>query len=410
MLLNFSIMKQTFNPNELVRYLKAGELIRNNTEIDDIKKELEVQEKEILSETFEFDISDCRNFFYVKNLAQKLVLRKLNDNIKRIYKDEQANRKFIIQQVKTLLKEDAPFWIIKTDIKSFYESIDRQRILKKLKDDAMLSHYSINLLKKIFENPILKDEPGLPRGLNTSATLSEIYLRKFDRWLQCYPGVYFNTRFVDDIIIFVSSKEQALQLWEILDLKLNNFCSLNINWEKTELIDGTNFKVLKNQYSRKVKHNNIEYLGYKFSLNNRERKVKTLHISIADKKVKKIKTRIVYSFIDYIDNKNFDLLLKRIRFLTGNYGIKKSSDGSILKAGIFFNYTHISEYQTLDDLNIFLRKIIFSKSKGLGVKLHPILNNNQRSVLKRLCFRSGFKNKTYKGFSYAEMGDIIKCW
>jgi hypothetical protein len=404
-------MKQTFNSKELIRHLKTGELIRNGIDIDNIKDELDTLENEILSETFEFDIADSGNFFDVKNLSEKLVLRKLNDNVRRIYKDEQANRKFIIQQVKTLLKEDAPFWVIKTDIKSFYESIDRQRILKKLKDDAMLSYYSINLLRKIFNNPTVRNEPGLPRGLNTSATLSEIYLRKFDKWLQCYPGVYFNARFVDDIIIFVSNKEQALELWNSIESKLDHFCSLKINWEKTELIDGTNFKVLQNNYSRTVKHNHIEYLGYRFSLDDPNKKRdKVLHISIADKKVKKIKTRLVNSFLDYIDNKNFALLLKRIQFLTGNYGIKKSNDGSILKAGIFFNYTHINQTQILDDLNIFLRKIIYSRGKGLGLKLYPLLNNNQKNVLKRYCFKSGFKNKTYKGFSYADMGDIINCW
>lgn len=274
----------------------------------------------------------------------------------------------------------------------------------------MLSYYSINLLKKIFDNPTLNYAPGLPRGLNTSSTLSEIYLRKFDKWLQCYPGVYYNARFVDDIIIFVSNKEHAYDLLNLIELKLEDFCSLNINWEKTELIDGTNFKVLEKRYSRKTKHNNIEYLGYKFSLDNNNRKEKALQISIAHKKVKKIKTRIVYSFLDYIDNKDFNLLLKRIQFLTGNYGIKKSSDGSILKAGIFFNYTHINQFEILDDLNLFLRKIIYSRGKGFGSRLYPLLDNNQRNILKRYCFKSGFKNKTYKGFSYADMGEIINCW
>lgn len=126
-------MKQTFNSKELIRHLKTGELIRNSIDIEDIKDEIDRLETQILLETFEFDITDSGNFFDVKNLSEKLILRKLNDNVKRIYKDEQANRKFIIQQVKTLLKEDAPFWIIKTDIKAFYESIDRLKILKKIK-------------------------------------------------------------------------------------------------------------------------------------------------------------------------------------------------------------------------------------------------------------------------------------
>lgn len=404
-------MKQTFNSKELIRYLKTGELIRNSLDIDDIREELDLLETEILAETFEFDIVDSEFFFDVKNLSEKLILRKLNDNIKRIYKDEQANRKFIVQQVKTLLNEDAPFWIIKTDIKAFYESIDREKILKKMKDDAMLSYYSFNLLKKIFENPVVQAQSGLPRGLNTSATLSEIYLRKFDKWLQCFPGVYYNARFVDDIIIFVSNEKQALQLWELLEPKLDQFCSLKINWEKTELIDGTNFKVIAKKHHRKIKNNNIEYLGYRFYLDNpNNKKDKKLHITIAGKKIKKIKTRIVYSFLDHIDNPDFDLLLKRIKFLTGNYGIKKSNDGSILKAGIFFNYTHMNQFGTLEELNLFLRKIIYSRHTGFGTKLYPLLTNGQRNILKRYCFKSGFENKTYKGFSFADMAQIIDCW
>src|SRR5690606_3867080 len=129
-------MKQNFNSKELVKYLKKGELIRNELEKEDVIIDIDDIESQILQETFEFNILDNQEYYHVNDLPEKLILRKLNDNIKRIYKDEQANRKFIIQQVKTLLNENAPFWIIKTDIKSFYESIDRNKILKKIKDDA----------------------------------------------------------------------------------------------------------------------------------------------------------------------------------------------------------------------------------------------------------------------------------
>lgn len=237
-------MKQNFNSKELVKYLKKGELIRNELEKGDIVTEIDDIETRILNETFEFNIYDNEEYYLINDVSEKLILRKLNDNIKRIYKDEQANRKFIIQQVKTLLNDDAPFWIIKTDIKSFYESIDRDKILKKMKDDAMLSYYSIQLLKKIFTNPIISNNKGLPRGLNISSTLSEIYLRKFDKWIHSFSGVYFYARFVDDIIIFLSNKEKAENLYNNLEVNLKELCSLEINADKTELIDGTNFKIL----------------------------------------------------------------------------------------------------------------------------------------------------------------------
>jgi hypothetical protein len=403
-------MKQNFNSKELVKYLKKGELIRNELEKEDVIIDINDIESKILQETFEFNILDSHEYYHVKDLSEKLILRKLNDNIKRIYKDEQANRKFIIQQVKTLLNENAPFWIIKTDIKSFYESIDRNKILKKIKDDAMLSYYSIHLLKKIFDNELISNHSGLPRGLNISSTLSEIYLRKFDKWVNNFSGVYFYARFVDDIIIFLSNKENANDLYNSLETNLMEICSLEINEDKTELIDGSTFKIIFKKNTKKFLHNNIEYLGYKFYLESSSKNNKTVKISIADKKVKKIKTRITRSFLDFVKNKDFNLLDKRIKFLTGNYGIRKNNDGSVLKAGIFYNYTHLDNEEILIELNKYLRKIIFSQNRSFGNKLYPLLNNAQRDILKKYCFKTGFKKKTYNSFSFKTMREIIKCW
>jgi len=404
-------MKQNFDSQELIKYLKKGELIRNDLEKEDVESEILNLEQQILNESFEFDFKFNGEYYFLENISQKLILRKLNDNIKRIYKDEQANRKFIIQQVKTLLSETAPFWIIKTDIKSFYESINNDRIFRKLKNDAMLSYYSIFLIKKIFENNIISST-GLPRGLNISASLSEIYMRNFDKAIQRYNDVFYYARFVDDIIIFLNNKESALELFQNLNLIISNEkIDLKINDEKTELIDGANFKILKKGYNRRPIHNNIEYLGYKFHLSDSENKRENkLKISIADKKTKKIKSRIVKSYVDFLRTNDFELLKKRVRFLTGNYGINKSNDGSVLKAGIYYNYPHINDLEILKELNQFHKKIVYSRNGNLGVKLNAILTSNQRDILKKHCFVAGFRNKTYNSFTYVEMNKIIQSW
>ena len=405
-------MKQNFNSQELIKYLKKGELIRNELEKEDVEAEIDILEEQILNESFEFDIKFNDDYYFLESISQKLILRKLNDNIKRIYKDEQANRKFIIHQAKTLLNETAPFWIIKTDIKAFYESIDRDRIFRKLKNDAMLSYYSISLLKKIFENTNIASHSGLPRGLNISSSLSEIYMRNFDKTLQRHKDVYYYARFVDDIIIFLNNKESAFELFDNLNNIISNEkLDLKINDEKTELIDGTNFKILKKGYNKKPIHNNIEYLGYKFYLNEVESKRENkLQISIAGKKINKIKTRIVKSYVDFTITNDYELLKKRIKFLSGNYGISKSNDGSILKAGIYFNYTHLNNLEILKELNVFHKKIIFSKKGSLGTKLNVKLSSQQRNTLKKHCFIAGFRNKTYNSFTFVEMGQIIKSW
>lgn len=404
-------MKQNFDSHELLKYLKK-ELFHNNLVKEDIESQVLELEQQILNESFEFDIKYNGEYYFLENISQKLLLRKLNDNIKRIYKDEQANRKFIIQQVKTLLNENAPFWIVKTDIKSFYESIDRNRIFKKLKNDAMLSYYSIFLLKKIFEAININCPTGLPRGLNISSSLSEIYMRNFDKAIQRFEDVFFYARFVDDIIIFLNNKESANELYDNLNLIISNEnLTLQINEEKTELIEGLNFKLLKKGYKRPPIHNNIEYLGYKFYLNDAETKRENkLRISIADKKVKKIKTRIVKSYVDFTQTNDFELLKKRVKFLTGNYGISKSSNGSILKAGIYYNYTHINELEILNELNQFHKKLLYSKKGNLGIKLTKNLQNSQKEILKKYCFIAGYRKKTFNTFSYVEMGQIIQSW
>lgn len=405
-------MIQNFNSQELIKYLKKGELIRNELEKEDVEIEISVLEEQILNENFEFDIKFNDEYYFIENITQKLLLRKLNDNIKRIYKDEQANRKFIIHQVKNLLNENAPFWIIKTDIKAFYENIDRDRIFRKLKNDAMLSYYSIYLLRKVFENQNIISQSGLPRGLNISSSLSEIYMRNFDKAIQRHEDVYYYARFVDDIIIFLNNKESAMKLFQNLNSILKKEkIDLEINTDKTELIEGINFRILKKGYNRKPIHNSIEYLGYKFYLNENESKRENmLQISIADKKIKKIKTRVIKSYIEFANNIDFEILKKRIKFLSGNYGISKSIDGSILKAGIYFNYTHINNLEILKQLNTFHKKIIYSRKGSLGKKLNLKLSNIQRNALKKHCFIAGFRNKTFNSFTYLEMGQIIKIW
>ncbi len=405
-------MNQNFNSKELKRHLKKGELYRNEIIESQLDTELDNIEKKIVENNFTFNIKKNESYFFVETLPEKLLLRKLNDNIKRIYKDEQANRKFVIQQIKILLAEDTAFWVIKTDIKSFYESIDRNKIFNKLKNDAMLSYYSILLINSIFNNSIVKENNGLPRGINISSTLSEIYMRKFDKWIQRFSDVYYYARFVDDIIIFISNKLSAIKMLGLLDDKLRETTSnLEINKSKTELFEGERILRIEDLTNNKTKKANIEFLGYDFRISkDSTKKKKLITISIAEKKIKKIKTRIVRAYLDYLKNKDFELLNKRIIFLSGNYGISKSFDNSILKAGIYYNYSHLNNYDKLSELNTFHRKLLFSKRNNLGSRVSLNLTDNQKNILKKYCFKTGFYKKIYTSFSYQEMSEITNCW
>ena len=75
--------------------------------------------------------------------------------------------------------------------------------------------------------------------------------------------------------------------------------------------------------------------------------------------------------MDYIKNQRYSLLKKRMKYLTSNYTFKKSENGE-LKAGIFYNYPHLSkDDQSLLELDRFYHKIIFSKNGTIGKDLIP---------------------------------------
>lgn len=445
-------MNQSFQRQQLIRLCKKAEYIDYGMTIKELTDSLDTLYEEIANDSFDFSLKQFNEYFLTEDLPNKLILRKLNDNIKRIYKDEQANRRIIISQVKTLLSETCPFWVIKTDIKRFYESIDRERMISKFQDDSMLSYQSRFLLKKVFENPKLTGKTGVPRGMNISATMSELYMRKFDKWVRTYDSVYYYARFVDDIIIFSNSIKDSLNLIADLNPQLNALAEgLSINQDKTELFDGSSLEKLNitngNRIHKSLKHK-LDYLGYSFSkriipekivlkkLQNINRlrytceekysviennpvsvifldtiqreKYSSLIVSIADKKVKKIKTRIIKALLDFSKNKNFDLLEKRIQFLTGNYSIRRSEEGNSLRAGIYYNYLQVTNHSVFIELNQFLRKSIFSRNPSFGVKIN--LSRVQKNKLSKYCFLAGFENKVHFEFSYNEMQDIIKCW
>lgn len=443
-------MNQSFQKQQVIRLCKIAEYIDYGMTIDELSEALDSSYLNIANDTFEFSLKEVSEYYLTDDLPNKLILRKLNDNIKRIYKDEQSNRRLIISQVKTLLSETCPFWVIKTDIKSFYESIDRTKLISKFHDDSILSYQSKFLLKKIFENPIIKESTGVPRGMNISSTMSELYMRKFDKYIRTYDSVYYYARFVDDIIVFSNSLKDSLKLISNLNEQLSTLAEgLSINQNKTELFDGKTLENLDIVTGKKIdKKLKLNYLGYGFSKQFLDQKLvkkefknvrnlkytidpkyssfeyepishvffetiqhkrfSELSVSIAENKIIKIKTRVIKALLDFSKNKNFILLEKRIKFLTGNYSIRKSEDGNSLRAGIYYNYLQVTDKAVFNDLNYYFRKAIYSKSSNFGIKIG--LSSIQKQKLLKYCFLAGFENKTYFEFTFLEMKEIIKCW
>ena len=140
--------------------------------------------------------------------------------------------------------ENESRYCLKLDIHHFYQSIDKD-ILKKL-------------FRRKFKDPELLDltdiiidscPKGLPIGSYLSQYLANFYLSYFDHWLAEELGVKRIIRYMDDIVIFSSSKEQLHEWFDKMKAYLNDNLHLEIKG---------NYQVFETRVR------GLDFVGYRF--------------------------------------------------------------------------------------------------------------------------------------------------
>lgn len=352
---------------------------------------------------FRMNHVNLANVFSVRNLVDCLAIRKLNDNISRLFEIKQADRHRIVPQVKTLLNESGSYWARRLDIKGFYESIDRSTILNHLRREERLSLDSMTIAEKLLTHSTFTSTTGLPRGIALSATLSEMYMQEFDSMLKRSPDIYFYARYVDDIFILYHRPPEKT----IAELQKLLPKGLSFNTSKCEDLHHPSDAPVKGPKST------IDYLGYEFKfLPKHANKASALEVGISQRKIKRIKTRIILALTNFSKNENFDLLLARVKFLTSNYRIASDGEQGNLYAGVHFNHmlvdtTRVSDFIALDK---FLQSSIFCKRGSLGKRLFNKLNDAQRQELCRYSFKEGHTKKIVRKFTHEQMQQISAAW
>ena len=333
-----------------------------------------------------------------------LILRKLDRNIRAIYGVKQANRDDMVHQVKSLMREGCAFTVLRLDIRSFYESIDRERVLSQIVRDSILSYTSRTLLRKLFEAPQLAGRRGVPRGLGVSATLAELYVRGLDRHICSLRHVYFYGRYVDDMVVFTHADPVVAE--DDIQAALKPL-SLKLHPDKRTILTCC---ATKNRGDRSF--HGFDFLGYHTRCRrylDDKRGWRDVEVRIAQKKVKKIKSRIAHALVDYVSTPDFPLLLRRMRFLAGNYTLR-GTDGSGLCGGIYYNYHHITDHCDLDDLDGFFRRLVFARTGSIGRRLYPRLTDAQRRDLVRIGFKAAFAQRFTRRLPWGEMKELRRCW
>jgi len=266
----------------------------------------------------------------------------------------------------------------------------------------------------LFSELSAKNILGLPRGLAISATLSEYVLRRFDKVLSDREGVYFYERFVDDIIIVADPRETSKSISRFIRKNLPH--GLSLNAKKTQTYDFIE-TVVKQSETSSI-HNQVNFLGYTFKVFQRQKQTKfepitrRVIVDISSSKTKKIKTRLVKSFMQFCADGDFQTLQSRIKLLSGNYTIYDQGRGVRRKAGIFFNYSIADPDQSnsLKELDGFLKKILLSNTGSLCSQLQAKLSKQQRRMLLKHSFLEGFKKRVFYNFSGSQLVTLMRCW
>jgi retron-type reverse transcriptase len=123
-------------------------------------------------------------------------------------------------------KINKEFYILKCDISKFFNSIDKtilfQIISRKVKDKKFL-----NCTYKILFDGTYKI--GIPIGNYTSQFFANIYLNELDHFVKEKLQIKYYVRYMDDFILLVNDKNQAIEIKKKLEDFLQNKLHLKLN-------------------------------------------------------------------------------------------------------------------------------------------------------------------------------------
>jgi len=361
-----------------------------------IDAELEVVSKTIKSKSFSFDVCESGKYsgksVYAipKTEATYFAIKQLQQNLKKLYQVKQQNKDRIIPQLKSLLKDPFPKYIIRTDIKSFYESIDQGKLEKKLYDSPSLSFTSKRMIKRILKSywELPSKPKGIPRGIGVSPYLAELYLKEFDVSVGVMPDLIYYARYVDDIILVFSPSPTSNTIQYLA--KMEEYIGelgLSLN-TKTKEIDAT-----------ESTSEAFDYLGYRFKFNNNKAQ---LYIRV--KKINLYKKKLDLIFDDYVSKQHKNpvkyrkLLIRRIRFLTGNVKLLNSKKSVLV--GIYYSHRHLDNTNFLGALDGYLLRNIHTK----------ITNPQLKNRLLKIKFSEGFNKRIFRKFTTKQLSEITEVW
>jgi hypothetical protein len=333
---------------------------------------------------FSIERNDAQAFFSLKQLQRSL---------KSSYEIDICDRNQTIRQIKSILESKLDLKIFRTDVKSFFESIPYKFILEKLKKDNILPPQFIRMIEGVFDFYKNKtgQDIGIPRGLGISSYLAELYMQEFDKQIKIRDDVIYYARYVDDIILILSSQPSNEETINASKTHVENL-SLSLNDSKTEEI----------QWNGTVQESvNLTFLGYQFCKCTNGKLIVTISENKIERYKKKIDSAILCYQIERQQNQKRAkrMLEQRIKLLTSNFRLINNK--SNVYAGVYFSNIEITDTQQLTQLDNYLcEKLNAAKIADLSAD----------SKLLSYKFIDGFNGKKFITLNPNKIKQLTSVW
>lgn len=323
-------------------------------------------------------------------------LKQLQYNFRKLYKVKQASRYAIVSHLKGLLSDKFPKFVVRTDLKSFYETIPHDKLKQKLNADNLLTSYSKRIISQILNQykSLSNSSDGLPRGIGISAYLAELYMRESDATFRSMQDVSYYARYVDDfVIIFTPSASNRVddylpRIDEILEKKFLLERNKTPNKTQTANVDGGPGVISR-----------IDYLGYSIKFGDGD-----VNLELLPVKVNRYKKKVDLALDTYLNFSKVDkkearkLLIKRIRYLTGNTRLHNNKSNILV--GVYFSNSLLSNSSVFRNLDNYLTAQIIRKIDSVSLQKR----------LRKYRFEDGFTGKRFSRFTTVELAKMLKIW
>lgn len=185
------------------------------------------------------------------NIRDRIVQKTLNKNVlvpvlrKYLIYDNGASLKgkgvnFTRKRLKihwnNAIKDYGTFYILKIDIKKYFENIDHKVLWDMIKDKI---DDSVKPITKYIIDSSTSTDKGLNLGSESPQILAVFYLSVIDNYCKTVKRIKYYGRYMDDIYVFSKSKDELKKLKYQIEALLYDRLKLHLNNKKTYITKST---------------------------------------------------------------------------------------------------------------------------------------------------------------------------